>query len=427
MPLVTMTPFKLGLDGFILLLGGSGDDRGQSVALDNNNPKNILVSGFENSQGVGGYDGVVAKFNNTGDIQWQRTFGSADSDGSYGVVGGSANQAYIVGAAQSPSNMMLARVDASGTLTWQRVVTSSTNRLEDIALDSSGNLYCVGNFQDGTYHAMSITKYNPSGTLQWQRKIGAGTGNTYGKGIVIDGADNPVVVGYSPVSGSDRLLLAKYNSSGTLQWKIRSNGGSGEERGYSVAVDATNQIHVAGFTSTESQGGVDVFFAKYNNAGTLVYQRTLGGSGGDWGLGVDVDSSSKAYVVGYTPEGPGSLSAVIAKYDSSGAVEWQRTLSSVQADYFSGVVAGNDGYIYLTGYSSSNGSDLDILVAKLPDDGSGLGNYGPFVYEESSLVGGTPTTITYATSSLTEAASSLTPTTSSLTFSSSTLTVNRIA
>jgi len=123
-------------------------------------------------------------------------------------------------------------------------------------------------------------------------------------------------------------------------------GGNGVDLGGGIAVDSSGNTYVAGQTSstnfpttagafqTSYAGGTDAFVAKLNASGTaLVYSTYLGGSGTDVGAGIAVDSSSNAYLIGYTqstdfPITPGAFqttfgggvhNAFVTKLNASGS------------------------------------------------------------------------------------------------------------
>src|SRR5439155_938222 len=89
-------------------------------------------------------------------------------------------------------------------------------------------------------------------------------------------------------------------------------GGLGAESGLGIAVDATGNAYVTGWTTSTNfptknslqaanGGGYDAFVAKLNGTGTaLIYSTYLGGSGRDEGFGIAVDGAGNAYVTGIT-------------------------------------------------------------------------------------------------------------------------------
>jgi hypothetical protein len=149
--------------------------------------------------------------------------------------------------------------------------------------------------------------------------------------------------------------------------------------------------------------------------------RTLdGGNGHDYGQAITTDSSDNIYVTGNWDNGSYN-DILIAKYNSSGAIQWQRTLAGGNGyDYGQAITTDSSDNIYVTGYWD-NGPDYDILIAKLPNDGSGTGTYGNFTYAESSLTDSAGS-LTYSPATLTDSEGSLTDSEGSLTESAGSLT-----
>src|SRR5262249_40855438 len=89
-------------------------------------------------------------------------------------------------------------------------------------------------------------------------------------------------------------------------------GGSDSDQGQAIAVDPAGNVYLTGWTRspnfpipsplqpTNGGGTYDAWIAKLNAAGGLVYATYLGGSGEDQGLGLAVDASGNACVTGYT-------------------------------------------------------------------------------------------------------------------------------
>ena len=288
-----------------------------------------------------------------------------------------------------------------------------------MVVDGSGNVYVVGS--TGSSGAggndLLIAKYNTSGSIQWQRTLG-GTDTDGGYGIAVDGSGNLYVAGYtrSTGAGGADILIAKYNTSGSIQWQ-RTLGGTSEEFSNAIAVDGSGNVYVTGRTDSAGAGGYDLLIVKYNTSGSIQWQRTLGGTDTDAGDEIVVDGSGNVYVAGYTNStGAGTNDALIVKYNSSGTIQWQRTLGGTNNDVGSGGIAVDSlGNVYVNGYTRSTGADSNVfLIAKLPGDGSLTGTYGSLTYASSSL--------TDSASSLTDASSSLTANTSYLTDASSSLT-----
>jgi len=240
------------------------------------------------------------------------------------------------------------------------------------------------------------------------------------------------VFGYtdSAGAGSRDFLLAKYNSSGAIQWQ-RVLGGGTFDFGQSVAIDSADNVYVLGYTSSEGAGGYDFLLAKYDSSGSIQWQRVLGGASSDRGQSVAIDSADNVYVLGYTSsEGAGSFDFLFAKYNSSGTIQWQRVLGGANFESGESIAIDSGNNLYVFGRTSSTAlGDTDFLLGALPNNGSLTGTYVlngvNITYAVSSLTAATAS-LTATTSSLTAGTASLTDAASSLTSSSVSLTEHRV-
>jgi hypothetical protein len=193
-------------------------------------------------------------------------------------------------------------------------------------------------------------------------------------------------------------------------------GGSGDDSGRSIAVDADGNAYVTGTTSAgfpttagafqpTGSGTSDVFVSKLNPAGSaLVYSTYLGGSGSDGASGISVDAAGNAYVAGGTSsiDFPttagafqatlaGSGNAFVAKLDPTGsALVYSTYLGGGRFDNGAGIAVDGVGNAYVTGATQStnfpttagafqttfsdpsNTVDPDAFVTKLNPTGSAL-------------------------------------------------------
>jgi len=402
---------------WINLLGGSGNDYGYGVATDSSN--NIIVCGYTNSDGAGSDDLLVAKYNSSGTLQWGKTLGGSSSDYGYAVATDSFNNIIVCGFTRSDGaggrDVLVAKYNSSGTLQWDKTLGGSSDDAGyGVAIDSSDNIIVCGY----TYSSVDllVAKYNSSGTLQWAKSLG-GAVSDIGRAVAIDSSDNIIVCGYTQSDGAGDydFLVAKYNSSGTLQWD-KTLGGSGTDYGYGVAIDSSDNIIVCGHTNSDGAGGYDLLVAKYNSSGTLQWEKTLGGSSDDRGYAVAIDSSDNIIVCGRTfSDGAGGYDFLVAKYNSSGTLQWDKTLGGSGTDYGYAVAIDSSDNIIVCGFTDSDGAGGDdLLVAKLPPDGTGDGTYGSLVYQDAVL--------TSADAALTDAAAVLTNVSAGLTDAAAVLT-----
>ena len=383
---------------WIATLGGRG------VEVDSSG--NVYVCGYNSSIGQGSHEIYLVKYNSSGVIQWQRSLGGTSSDYGHGLALDSSGGLYIGGftssAGQGGNDMMIAKYNSSGAIQWQRTLGSSGNDQGlNVATDSSDNVYLCGTSatSGAGMEELIIAKYNSSGTIQWQRRLG-GSANDVAYGVATDSSDNVYVCGSTRSNSSNTdMIIAKYNSSGTIQWQRLLYSSSGSDIARRITTDSSGNVYISGHTNSIGQGNADLLIAKYNTSGTLQWQRIIGGTGAEYGYGIAVDSSGGVYFGG---SGGSSADIFLAKYNSSGVIQWQRYLT-YDWDSLYDLTIDDSGSLYFTG---------GVVTAKLPTDGSLTGTYGSY---------------TYAAASLTEAASTLTSSSSSFTAGTSYLTDQSIS
>lgn len=400
-------PSSIGGPYWIGLLGSGNPERANSNAVDSSG--NLYLCGNATS-GTQGFQ--IAKYNSSGTIQWQRRLADGLGDYGNGISVDSSGNVYVSGVSGGGSgNGQIAKYDTSGTLQWQRNLSISGQSVwfEKIGSDSSGNVYVCGYSYNPTRMWYQIVKYDTSGTIQWQKWFGAGSYNNYGLSISVDSSGNIYVIGYSTPPGPTISTLAKFNTSGTLQWQ-RKLSSTNDLIGYAISFDSSGNVYAA--LRNNDGGQYEMSLVKYNSSGTLQWQRKLGSAypDNDVPSGVATDSTGNVYLLGTSNAGL-SDNLLIAKYDTSGTIQWQRRLGGTSVSESSGTVSVDiSGNVYVCGSSNASGNS-DFFFAKLKSDGSLTGTY---------TVGGY--SITYTASSLTDSADSLTDAAGGLSDTSSTAT-----
>ena len=301
---------------------------------------------------------------------------------------------------------------AGGVAYWLATLSGASDETgRGVAVDSSSSVFGFGETESAGSgdRAFLLAKRDASGTIQWQRVLG-GAGEDYGQSVAVDSSNNAYVLGYTSSTTPDYttdILLAKYNSAGTLQWQ-RNLGGSSSTQGFSITVDSSANVYVTGLTYSTGAGASDVILAKYNSSGTIQWQRSYDDTGD--AAAAACDSSGNVYVT--------SLSFTVAKFNTSGTIQWQRGLGNATG---SAITLDSDDNLYAFGTTNTN----KFIMAKLPNDGSLTGSYsvGGSSHNYSSAGFSVATsTLTASTSSLTAATSSISADTPSLSNGSASLT-----
>jgi hypothetical protein len=414
--------------------GGFFDDHGRGIAVDA--AGNVYVTGdffLDNAvfgsvtlTNSGGRDFFVAKYDSGGAVLWAKS--GAGGEGA-GIAVDAAGNVYVTG------SCFVAKYDGSGNLLWEKRLQASGT---GIALDAAGNAYVTGYFVFSTAVFDSVTltnsslkgganiflvKYDSGGTVLWAKSAG-GTETGYGFAIAVDAPANVYLTGHFggstatfgsvtvtnssgfAVDGGYDIFVAKYESSGNVVWAKSAGGSNDYEFASGIAVDGLGNVYVTGsfhtptamfgnFTLTNSSQGsyFDIFLAKYDSSGNVLWAKSPGGRLDDEAWGIAVDKAGNAYVSGnfksetaifgsVTLRNVNSLIAdiFVAKYDGSGNVLWAERAGGGQDDYGRAIAVDWAGNVYLTGYfhsrfaafgdvtlmnSDSTEQDPDIFVAKL--------------------------------------------------------------
>ncbi len=351
---------------FNTYFGGNGSDTGNAIAVDTGG--NCYVAGATTSTNFptrnpiqasnrGGLDMFIAKFNSLGtNIVYSTYLGgqfgdvargiAVDGAGNAWVAGGTFSNDFPVASAFQPTNRglgdaFIARINSAGSaLNYSSFLGGgNTDEAADVAIDTAGNAYVVGNTSSTDFNTKNplqannrgqqdvfITKVSPEGSALVYSTYLGGQRADLGNAIAVDQANNVYITGstasnnfplQSPLQatygGADvDAFVTKMNSTGSALVYSTYLGGSLNEVGNALAVDALGNAYVTGLTSStnfptrnpiqqENRGGNEVFISKLNQQGSaFIYSTYLGGSGSDQGSGVAVDAAGTAYVTGAT-------------------------------------------------------------------------------------------------------------------------------
>ena len=378
-----------GENYWFAVLGGSALEVSYNCAIDTD--ENAYIFGRSTTSGSNRQ--TMAKYNKNGIIQWQKQLSNNTHGGYYecwGTVDSSGNPIAFNSTTDGYwGGAVVTKLTSAGAITWQRAVGTNSDAFADsIVTDSSGNIYATGPMSAGSGYKLTLIKYNSSGTFQYQ-KITDGEGH----GIAVDSSGNIYNGGFA--GGTYGLQLNKYDSSGSLLHQTRTNGQYGYDTyGGKVACDSAGNSYSAGLFRQSSGTGYEFGLIKRNSSGAIQWQRVITNSASSYGMVVtnlSVDSSNNIYGTAYTDAS--GTNAVIAKWNSSGTLQWQRKLTVSGGCQFSDVKINSTGTsMYISGYTYASGN-YNYILLKLPTDGTKTGTYS---------VGGY--SYTYATSTFTEAA-----------------------
>ena len=267
-------------------------------------------------------------------------------------------------------------------------------------------------------------------TLVWWTYFGGNQG-AMGKGVTTDATGNVYITGNTQSSngiatsgayqtsyggGSYDAYLAKFSSSGSLDWATYY-GGNADEYANSVSTDGSGNVYITGLTASTSGiatsgtyqtsfagggggGNADVFLAKFSSSGTRLWATYYGASifSGLIAGGVSTDGSGNVYIIGNTISvsgiaTPGAFQTsyggcFLAKFTSSGTLSWGTYFGGGKTNGDGGHAVSTDGSgnVYITGFTNSSigiassgayqtfygGGNYDAFLAKFSSDGKRL-------------------------------------------------------
>jgi len=263
---------------------------------------------------------------------------------------------------------------------WVARYNGSANS-QDLALstayDTSGNVYVTGYSNGNGSESDFVTiKYNPSGIQEWI-SIYNGPGNTYdiGAAIALDNSGNVYVTGSSyGVGSSSDYATIKYNSEGVMMWVARYNGiRNSEDYPILLSIDNSGNVYVSGTEGISDSS--DICTIKYNTNGVMLwFARYDGpGNGTDYVNSLVLDKNGNVYLTGYsTGNGTGLHDYITIKYNSvNGFQQWASRYNGPgnYYDQSQSIALDEFGNIYVTGYSKDNDNQISCATVKYNTNG----------------------------------------------------------
>ncbi len=334
---------KITADGGLIIGGSSFSKKGYDKTKDS----------------YGDYgDFWVVKTDAAGRVLWDKTLGGID-DEVLTSVNQTRDHGYLIGGT-SVSGISFDKTGASrgGIDYWVVKLDSNGNKLWDKTLGGSGDDYP---------HSIDTTSDG---------------------GFIIGGASNSPISGEktSGVFGTSDFWIVKLDSSGNIQWD-KTIGGNGDDQLYSLKqtrdggyiLGGNSTSGISGNKTEKVRGPIDFWIVKTDATGNVVWDKTLGGNGGE-NLRSIIQTADGGYLAGgisdsnlsgdKTKRSRGGTDYWIVKLDAAANVLWDNTFGGFKADELSAVQQTKDSGYILTGSSPSDASidkTESARTAGLPD------------------------------------------------------------
>jgi len=299
--------------------------------------------------------------------------------------------------AQSPG-------DLDSTFGTNGIVTTAIGSGNDVAssvtIQQDGKIIVAGrSYNMGSNSDFALARYNANGLLDYTFSSDGivttnfdsnnfGSSDDYGYSVAIQQDGKIIVAGQSNIGPNLDFALVRYNANGSLDYTFSFDGivttdiGSGNDEGFSVAIQQDGKIIVVGWAYNYFSSNYDFALARYKLDGSLDNTfssdgkvTTAIGSGNDVASSVAIQPDGKIIVAGKSYNGL-NWDFALARYNADGSLDSTfsfdgkvTTAIGSGNDECSSVTIQPDGKIIVAG-KSYNGSNRDFALARYNADGS---------------------------------------------------------
>ncbi|MDR1791012.1 MAG: WD40 repeat domain-containing protein, partial [Propionibacteriaceae bacterium] len=287
-------------------------------------------------------DAMVAKLDRNGNTLWVKAFGGSTSDSFYSVAATADGGFVAAGSTYSPDgdfsvgngspDGIIAKFDKEGVLEWSRRVGGDHDDwLYSVAVAPDGGYVTVGSsqFYDGTGKDGIIVRFDKDGNVLWTTRVGG-----YMKSVVATNDGGFTAVGYAGPAGADvddsdaddnhgnyDGFAVKLDAAGNKQW-VKSIGGSEDDSFNAVVSTSTGTVIAVGASQSANgdiptnKGSADAIITALDSEGSILWVKDIGGSGYDGFTSVAITPNGNVFAAG----GSTSLDGDIHRGESEGSV-----------------------------------------------------------------------------------------------------------
>ena len=432
-------------------VGIGGFSHGFDIAIDAAGNAYVLGRVYDSNNDVG-----IVKLSPDGSVLYTTYLRGSSGDFGGGIALDAAGDIYVAGGTDSADFPILNAIkpvkdgvtregfitklaNGDGSLLFSTFFGGSrSDSINDITLNSTGEIYVVGQTQSTNFPTVNpiqgglnlnqcfcddafVTKLSPDAlTVLYSTYLG-GAFTDSGSSIALDANDNIYITGSTQsndfptqaaiqpnragVNQDVDLFVSKISADGSSLVYSTYLGGTSNDSARRIAVDSAGNAFVAGTTISTNFpttagayreayiGGLgaclsgfstpinctDAFVTKFVPDGNLAYSTYLGGGKDDIANGIAINDAGEAFVGGYTNSAdfPGvtQTGILVAKLNANGSnLLYALTISSPVANSGHGIALDNAGDIYVTG---AQNVPEELYVAKITEGGGGGSNQPP--------------------------------------------------
>ena len=352
---------KMGPTGAIewkRTLGGTYSEFGHNVRQTADSGY-VVVGNTRSSDGDltvnhGNNDAWVVKLSKSGSIVWQKSLGGPGNDlaysvdqtfdGGYIIAGTSDSVGNDVSVNRGAEDFWVVKLSPTGVIQWERSYGGSDEDIATSIIQTSDTGYIVAGTtessdDDVTFnHGMQdvwVIKLSKTGAIEWQKTYGGSDndacGHEHSPASIKQTADGYVFAGWTASADGDvtsnhgdfDFWVVKLSPTGSITWQ-KTFGGSADDEANCIQQTADGGYIVAGVAQssdgdvTGNHGGYDYWLVKLTAAGSMQWQKAMGGAAlglGDCAYSVEQTSDLGYIVGGYSESTDGDVTGAHGSYD----------------------------------------------------------------------------------------------------------------
>jgi PKD repeat protein len=371
LPPLTTAAAQLAAVTFARGYGGANADSGYlaKVTADGG----FILVGETDSFGNGGVDFWMFKISSAGAIVWQKTFGTAGND--FGGLSETPDGGFLAEFWSNGSPYTLVKMTEAGVIQWQKTYGTTDDSFGAAYPITGGYLVTGSRIDFQTFSTVeTLVRLDSNGNIVWQRQYTTESGRF---GFIQELADGSLVASGTRISFDDNdsvLYLVKMNSSGVIQWQ-KTYGGAGAEFGLGVTPTADGGFLATALTNSwgvnaGSEEYSDFLLIKLDSAGNPQWTSVYGGDKDDFGFVVATDDG---YTVSGSTDsfGAGGDDFFLARLNTTGGFLWGKTYGGPDDDGgFVGPDSSGGGYLAQATTDAFGAGNDDLWLLKLDTNGN---------------------------------------------------------
>jgi hypothetical protein len=349
-------------------IGGGGFDAAYKVCPAHDG--GYIIAGGTDSYGAGMSDVYLARIDESGNPDWEKTYGGPLGDVGYCVAPTSDGGYIIAGSSDSfatdeTMDFYLVKTDASGNMTWQNHFSGGgieLGRCVRQTPDGGFIIAGVSHIIDGSF--AYLVKTNQAGDSVWAQTYIGGQSNA-GHSVVVTPGGDYIVAGSIIADVSEDVFLLMVDNFGAINDRLTYGGGA-RDAGRQIIPTPDGGYAIVGYSGSSGAGSDDVYLVKTDAFGQFSWSKTYGFPGSDYGYGIAFTRDGGYILAGGTqPVGAPINDLYLIRTTSTGSGSWYSIFGGAGDDVGHSVMPTPDGGFLVVGETDSFGAGgKDIYLIK---------------------------------------------------------------